>query len=258
MLVRTEQQKDKMKQADDVFVGQITQPQTLKGIADSMDVVFSTVGITRQKEGLTYWDVDYQGNVNLLQEAISSSVSQFLYVSAINGDKLRHLKIFEAKEGFVDELKKSNLDYTVVRPNGFFSDMLDFLNMAKSGRAYLFGKGNQLINPIAGSDLASFCVSLLEQKQANEVSVGGPDIFTLKEIANLALDSWNKKRKITFLPDCVRVIMIQVLRLVTSSTFYGPYEFFLGAMAYDNVAPSFGTKHLKAFFNQQVGKQRGA
>lgn len=212
VLVRTEQQKDKMKLADDVFVGQIIQPQTLKGIADSMDVVFSTVGITRQKEGLTYWDVDYQGNVNLLQEAISSTVSQFLYVSAINGDKFRHLKIFEAKEGFVDELKKSNLDYTVIRPNGFFSDMLDFLNMAKSGRAYLFGKGDQLINPIAGSDLASFCVSLLEQKQANEVSVGGPDVFTLKEIANLALDSWNKKRKITFLPDSVRVIMIQVLQ----------------------------------------------
>jgi len=38
----------------------------------------------------------------------------------------RHLKIMEAKEKFVDELKRLRLDYLIVRPNGFFSDMKDF------------------------------------------------------------------------------------------------------------------------------------
>ncbi|MDD2346469.1 MAG: hypothetical protein PHY85_10055 [Bacteroidales bacterium] len=46
---------------DDFFVGEITKPQTLIGIAENIDWVFSTIGITRQKDGLTYMDVDYQG-----------------------------------------------------------------------------------------------------------------------------------------------------------------------------------------------------
>jgi nucleoside-diphosphate-sugar epimerase len=41
-------------------------PDTLKGICDGIDVVISSIGITRQKDGLKYMDVDYQGNKNLL------------------------------------------------------------------------------------------------------------------------------------------------------------------------------------------------
>ncbi len=131
VLVRKESQKEMFKDVDDYFVGQVTKPETLKGVADGMDWVFSTVGITRQKDGLTYMDVDYQGNSNLLKEAQKSGVKSFLYISAINGDKLRRLKIFEAKEKFVDELKSFGINYCVLRPNGFFSDMGDFLEMAK-------------------------------------------------------------------------------------------------------------------------------
>ena len=44
--------------------------------------------------------------------------------------------------------------YQIIRPNGFFSDMKDFLEMANGGRVYLFGNGQYKLNPIHGSDLA--------------------------------------------------------------------------------------------------------
>lgn len=53
-------------QIDDLFVGQVTQPETLVGLCDGIDVVFSSVGLTRQKDNLTFHDVDYQGNKNIL------------------------------------------------------------------------------------------------------------------------------------------------------------------------------------------------
>jgi uncharacterized protein YbjT (DUF2867 family) len=67
-----------------------------------------------------------------LKEALKDGVKAFQYISAINGDKLRHLKIFEAKERFVDELRRAGIYYCVMRPNGFFSDMRDFLKMPES------------------------------------------------------------------------------------------------------------------------------
>lgn len=81
-------------------------------------------------------DVDYQANLNLLNEARKRGDRKFIYVSALNGHKLKHLKIFEAKEKFVEELKFSGLAYSIIRPNGFFSDMKEFYDMAKKGAIY--------------------------------------------------------------------------------------------------------------------------
>ncbi len=230
---------------------EVTKPESLRDICKGINTVISTVGITRQKDGLTYMDVDYQGNMNLLEEAKKSGVSHFVYVSAINGDKHRNLKIFEAKEKFVDALKTSGLNYTIIRPNGFFSDMKDFLHMAKSGRVYLFGSGNQKFNPIHGEDLAKVIIDNLEDYN-NELTVGGPDILSLNDISKLALTSLNKPIKITHLPDCLRRFTIWTLRTFTSVKTYGPIEFFLTLMAEDNIAPTYGEYHLKDYFREEA------
>ena len=207
VLIRKESQKKLFKDVDDFFVGEITMPKTLVSIAENIDWVFSTIGITRQKEDLTYMDVDYQGNVNLLYEAKKSGVEKFEYISAINGDKQRHLKIFEAKERFVNELKSSGLDYCIMRPNGFFSDMKDFLEMAKKGRVYLFGDGQFKLNPIDGKDLAVVCVDKMIAGNREETA-GGQEILTQEDIAKIALRVLNKPLKITFLPDWTRKLSI--------------------------------------------------
>lgn len=144
---------------DEVFEGEITKPESLSRICDEIDCVISSIGITRQKDGLTYMDVDYQGNKNLMDVAKKNNVSKFIYVSVINAHLMIDLKMIKAKELFVDKLKESGLDYTVIRPTGFFSDMLEFLKMAQKGRVSLFGNGENVINPIHGSDLAEVCVN---------------------------------------------------------------------------------------------------
>ncbi|RZT96164.1 uncharacterized protein YbjT (DUF2867 family) [Ancylomarina subtilis] len=255
VLIRKEAQKSKFQDVDDFFIGQITEPNSIKGITKNIDWVFSTIGITRQKDGMTYMDVDYQGNSNLLNDALKNKVEAFQYISAINGEKLRNLKIFEAKERFVDELKDSGINYCVLRPNGFFSDMKDFLNMAKAGRVYLFGDGNLKLNPIHGKDLAKVCIDKMISG-IEEETVGGIDIFTQNELAELALKAWQKPVKISHLPDWTRRFTIGLLRTFTSSKTYGPIEFFLTAMAFDNIAKQYGTNRLEDFFNLEVKRMK--
>jgi uncharacterized protein YbjT (DUF2867 family) len=244
-LKKTNENYLEIKQAE------VTKPETLKDICKGIHTVISTVGITRQKDGLTYMDVDYQANMNLLEEAKKAGVKHFVYVSAINGDKYRHLKIFEAKEKFVDALKASGLNYTIVRPNGFFSDMKDFLHMAKSGRVYLFGSGHQKFNPIHGEDLARAIVDSLEDRN-KELTIGGPDILSLNEISEFALKALNKPIKISHLPDGLRRLTLWSLRTFTPVKTYGPIEFFLTLMAKDNIATTYGEHHLKDFYNEEA------
>jgi uncharacterized protein YbjT (DUF2867 family) len=189
--------------------------------------------------------------MNLLDEAKKAGVKHFVYVSAINGDKHRKLKIFEAKEKFVDALKASGLIYTIVRPNGFFSDMKDFLQMAKSGRVYLFGARNQKFNPIHGEDLAKAIVDTLDEYN-KELTIGGPDVLSLNEISGLALQALEKPVKIVHLPDCLRTLTLWSLRTFTSVKTYGPLEFFLTLMAEDTIAPTYGKHHLEDFYIEEA------
>ena len=191
----------------------------------------------------------------MLNEALKDQVEAFQYISAINGDQLRQLKIFEAKEKFVDELTNAPIQESIIRPNGYFSDMKDFLTMAKGGRVYLFGDGKQQLNPLHGADLAQFCVDKMIAGSQEE-SVGGPDILSQNKLATIALQAWDKPIKIYHLPDWIRKALIWTLRTFTSSKTYGPIEFFLTAMSRDNVAQTYGTYHLKTFFEEEVNKEK--
>ena len=234
-----------------IITAEVTDPATLTGQLKGADILISTVGITRQQDGLTYMDVDYNANVNLLNEAKRAGVKKFVYVSVINGERMRNLKIMEAKERFVDELKASGMDYLIVRPNGFFSDMSDFLDMAQKGKVYLFGSGEYQLNPIHGADLAKAIIESMDTSQ-DELIVGGPDILTQNEIAEMALKTWKQPMKIIHLPDWIRRLLIRAMRIFTSSKTYGPIEFFLTMMAQDNIAPRYGVHRLKSHFIGEV------
>lgn len=247
-LARKANKLDVLKDSiNEICESEITKPNTLNGICDGIDAVISSIGITRQKDGLTYMDVDYQANMNLLQNAQKSCVKKFIYVSVLNGATLRHLKICDAKERFVEDLKASGLDYCIIRPNGFFSDMADFFKMAKKGRIYLFGKGVLKTNPIHGKDLATVCVDAINQGD-KEVLVGGPETLTHQEIALSAFDVLGSKPKITYIPEWIRASVIKLLKKFTGSKTYGPIEFFMTVMATDMVAPEYGKNTLKEHF----------
>ena len=231
----------------DVFQAELTSPETIKGCCSGIDTVISTVGITRQKDGLTYLDVDYQANLNLLNEARESGVRKFIYVSVLNGETLRHLRICDAKEKFVEELEKSGLEYCVIRPNGFFSDMSEFYAMSQKGSIYLFGSGEQKTNPIHGEDLAAVCIDAIDGLD-QVIKVGGPEILTYNEIAEIAFEVSGKEPKITRIPDWVRRIILRLIRVFTNSKFYGPVEFFLTVTAIDVIAPEHGTHRLRDHF----------
>ncbi|NIQ75434.1 MAG: NAD(P)H-binding protein [Phycisphaerae bacterium] len=239
---------------DEAFVGEVTDPASLDGICRDIDIVFSSIGITKQKDNLTYMDVDYQGNKNLLEEAKKDSVSKFIYISVLNAEKMRNLKGIRAKLKFTEALKESGLDYLVVNPNGFFSDMLEYLNMAKQGRGYVFGSGDYRINPIHGEDLAEICVNAVDREE-KEINVGGPDVLTHNEILAIAFESLGQPVKISRIPIWLRNMILATLRLITSVKTYGPLEFFMTVLAIDMVAPTYGEHHLKDFFLENCSGQ---
>jgi uncharacterized protein YbjT (DUF2867 family) len=239
------------KYIDEKVAGAVTNPDSLSGICKNIDIVFSSIGITKQKDGLTYMDVDYQGNKNLLEEAKKAGVSKFIYISVFSAENIKHLKGIEAKLKFEAELKQSGLDYAIIYPNGFFSDMLEYLQMAKKGKGYVFGSGENKINPIHGKDLAEVCVNVASGYE-KEINVGGPDILTHNEILQIAFGTVGKATKISKIPLWMRNMLLALVRTFSSVETYGPLEFFMTVLAEDMVAPTCGTRHLRDFYSENI------
>ncbi len=235
-------------QPDEIFQAKVTEPESLFGVCKGIDVVFSSLGITRQKDGLTFQDVDYQGNLNLLIEAKRAGVRKFIYVSVLNGPNLLHLDIVKAHEDFVAELEKSGLDYTIVRPTGYFSDMGEFLDMAKKGRVWLVGSGENRMNPIHGADLAKVCVDAVDSTDV-EINVGGPEIMTYRQMAETAFKALDTKPKISSTPAWLMKAIVAITRLFNRHQ--GELlAFFTTMMLNDVVAPKHGKHKLFDHYEQ--------
>lgn len=257
VLIRKESQKQIFKNinVDEFFIGEATKAQSIKNVTKEMDWVFTSIGITRQKDGLTYMDVDFQANLNLLKDAEQNAVELFQYVSVFGSDKLPNLKIIQAKVKFEQALKNSKIKHSIMRPTGYFSDLKEVLTMAKKGKVYLIGSGEYKINPISGRDLAKVCVDSLESQKV-VMNVGGPKVYTQNEIAKIAFKALGIKGKIVHIPLWIRNIIVSLLRVFTSSKFYGPIEFFMTAMAMDGNTDTFGSDLLEDFYQIEVKKMQ--
>lgn len=232
-----------------IIEAQVTQADEIKGVCDGVDVVISCLGITRQQDGLSYQDVDYQANLNLLQEAERAGVRKFIYISAFNAQKYPQVRLLNAKERFARRLlQSSSLTPCVIRPNGFFSDLTEVLNMAKSGRVFTFGRGESRLNPIDGRDLAEFCLAAIDREET-EMDVGGPQILSLNEISHLAFAVLDKPERVTHLPDGLRRLALVLTRRLPEK-WGGPAEFFLTMLGQDSCAPLYGKHYIGDHFRK--------
>jgi uncharacterized protein YbjT (DUF2867 family) len=232
---------------DDIFVGEATKPVSVDGCCDGIDLVVSALGVTRQKDGLTYEKVDYDANRNLLDEAMRAGVQRFTYIHVLNAEQMPGSAMARAKARFASELHDAAIASTIIRPSGFFSDLMEILQMAQAGRVYLFGDGQSRISPIDGSDLAILCVRA-SQDGREQVEAGGPETFTQDEIARLAFHVLNKQPAITHIPLCLGNAGVALAKLLGFRSVAGPFEFFLSASALDMSAPPNGERLLKDAF----------
>ncbi len=235
---------------DEVMQANLTQAASLQGCCRDIEWVFSCAGASMKvgnfKDKSSFYQVDYQGNLNLLEEAKASGVKKIGYVSLASADKLRHTEYADAHEKFVEALKSSGLDYVIIRPTGFFSFSLELLNFAKRGFGLIIGDGNHKTNPIHDEDLARGCVEVLESSQ-KEVLMGGPDILSRREQTLLAFEVLGKTPSIRKISPGLFKALIRPFRLF-NRRIYALMDFGVAVSQIDAVAPAYGTKRLKDYF----------
>ncbi|MEP7271514.1 MAG: SDR family oxidoreductase [Acidobacteriota bacterium] len=237
---------------DEVVTADITSPRSLERACHDVDFVISCAGavmdIGRFGDRHSFYDVDYRGNSNLLDEARRSGVRKFIYVSLAHAGKLRQTEYANAHEQFVDALRSSGMSYCVVRPTGFYCFLAELVKFAKKGRGIIIGSGEYHTNPVHEADVAKACVDVTEGT-ATEYEIGGPEVFTRKQLTELAFQALGTEPKLTRVSPGIFKTLILPLRLFNRRV-YSLMEFGIAVTQLDVIAASKGTQPLRAYFEQ--------
>jgi uncharacterized protein YbjT (DUF2867 family) len=178
----------------------VTDPAALKGLCDGADAVITTVGLTKASATADNYQIDYHGNLNLLNEAKAAGVKKFIYISVLKADMAPKVPMLHAKYLMEEELKKSGIDYIIYRPTGYFYDIVKvFRPMVEKGKVTLLGGKPVSANVIDTPDFADYIVKHINDKNLT-VSIGGRETYTYEQIARMCFEAAGKEPVIKFAP----------------------------------------------------------
>ncbi len=242
---------------DEAVSADITIPDTLHGACKDIDIVFSSAGASLDVRALrdrqSYMAVDYQGNLNLLKEAKRAGIKKFVYVSVFNGQRQRQLEYSDAHERFCEALAKSGMDFTVIRPTGFFGIFDEMMGMAESGRGVVIGDGSARTNPIHEADLAEVCMQALDSNEL-EIEAGGPEILTRRRTVELAFEVLGKKPKIHSIPPALFKTAAAGIKPF-NPRIHALLSFGSDVSLTDTIAPQRGSRRLEDYYRELAAKR---
>lgn len=257
-LVRSNEKGESIKDVVDGYVvADVLNPQTLIGICKGIAVVVSALGKPVSPESNdkpSFYEVDYKGNLHILEEAMKDGVKKFVYVSALGAEKNSDLEYFKAHHLFSQKLIASGIDYSIVQPPALFSAFIDLIHMAQKGRLMQLGKGDKATNPIGESDLAKVCVEAINKTNA-VVTAGGEKIYTRKEITDIIQRLVDPGKKVRTVPAGVVKTFLPVLKLFNKNQ-YDKFAFFMRVLEEDTLADRIGKLSLEEYVKNYLAGNR--
>ena len=122
-------------------------------------------------------------------------------------------------------IKKSGLDYTILRPSMIygcpddinFSKMIRFIK--RKGFFITFGSGNNLIQPIYIEDVANSIVSVLDNKKtySKTYNIAGKNPLKYNEMLDIVRNKLKKKFKVIKIPIKLGILLISIYSKISKN-----------------------------------------
>jgi NADH dehydrogenase len=179
--------------------------QIAHAMAGSQAVVNLT-GILFQR-GQTFQDVHVKGPEAIAREAARLGLRAMVHVSAIGADSESDSRYAESKAEGEKRVREAFPAATIMRPSLLFGPEDQFFNrfaeMARFLPALpLIGGGRTLFQPVFVGDAAAAIVTALDDPhaQAKTYELGGPTVYSFKQLMEIMLGVIDRKRLLVPLP----------------------------------------------------------
>jgi uncharacterized protein YbjT (DUF2867 family) len=193
-------------------------PPSIAAALEGAEMVVNAAGVRAETGAQTYKAVHVDGSASLARAAAAASVETYAHISGIGADA-RSASAYIASKGLGESATLEAFPSAMIlRPSVVFGPEDDFFNRFGALARFLpviplFGGGKTRLQPVYVGDVALAVAAALagEAKPGTIYELGGPLVMTLREAAELALRTVERRRLLVGLP-------LGLSRLIASTT----------------------------------------
>lgn len=206
----------------DVVECNIMQDSTLSNALKGCDVVINLIGILHDDREFGFERIHHQLPRRVVHVCEELGIARFIQMSALQASASApsaYLRSKAAGERVVLEYAKK-LDVTIFRPSVVFGRGDSFLNLfatlVKILPVVALAKPHAKFQPVWVEDVASAFVSSVQNTATygQVYELGGPGVYTLRQLVQKVADVLGKKRKIIGLNDSLSMLQGFMLGLM--------------------------------------------
>ncbi|HBE51257.1 MAG TPA: oxidoreductase [Cyanobacteria bacterium UBA11369] len=168
----------------EIYIGDLQQERDIHKACKGVRYIISAHGSDGNAQAL-----DYRANIDLIDQAKEIGVQHFVFTSVLGADRgYEDAPTFKAKREVEKYLQASGLNYTILRPAGFASNLLPLAERFRQTGIYLLiGDPKNRTSIVSTDDLARIAVdSITIEAARNQIfPVGGPEILERGEIPRI-------------------------------------------------------------------------
>jgi uncharacterized protein YbjT (DUF2867 family) len=180
--------------------------------------LINLTGILFQK-GQTFEDVQAEGAANIARAAAATGATALVHVSAIGADLESDSLYSVSKAKGEQAVREAFPNAVILRPSIIFGPEDGFFNkFAAMARFFpalpLIGGGHTRFQPVFVGDVAQAIATALTVQDGRTYELGGPGVYSFKELLQLILRETGRKRALVPLPFALASLKAMFLQLL--------------------------------------------
>ena len=198
----------------------VADAQSVAAAVMGASAVINLTGILFQK-GQTFEDVQAQGAANITQAAAAAGVTALVHISAIGADGESESEYAVTKADGEKAVREGFADAVILRPSIIFGPEDGFFNKFAGMARFLpmlplVGGGHTRFQPVFVGDVAAAIVTVLTSPAARgrTFELGGPSIYSFKELLQMILREIGRRRLLMPLPFALASLQAAFLQLL--------------------------------------------
>lgn len=184
-------------------VSSLADPRGLRAAMVGVEAIYHLASSERQGALSSLMDIDIQGTRNLVDSAVDAGVKRFFFVSHLGADRGSAYPVLKAKGITEDYLKRSGLNYTIIRSAiayGRNDGLTTGIARVLAATPWFFllpGSGQTLLQPVWVEDLATGLAWALEDDETanRSLDLGGPEYLTFQHVVELVMEKIHIRRQ---------------------------------------------------------------
>ena len=202
----------------DIIKCDITDPDQVARALHGADAAVNLCGILFQA-GQTFEDLQADGAAHVAQAASAAGLGALVHVSALGADTESDSEYAVTKAEGEEAVREAFPQAVILRPSIIFGPEDGFFNkfaaLARFTPALpLIGGGRTRFQPVFVGDVAQAIVTSLSRQDGRTYELGGPAVYSFKELLQLILRETGRRRILVPLPFGLAMLKAAFLQIL--------------------------------------------